>query len=60
MRCSSPHPSHLSGCCVGTGHGVHGTSTKLARLAQLAKKSSLFDDPATEIAELTTVVKQVS
>ena len=45
---------------MGTGHGVHGTSTKLARLAQLAKKSSLFDDPATEIAELTTVVKQVS
>ena len=44
--------------CGDAGHGVHATSTKLARLAQLAKKNSLFDDPAREIAELTTIVKQ--
>ena len=37
------------------GHGVHATSAKLAKLAQLAKSTSMFNDPAQEIAELTTV-----
>lgn len=40
------------------GHGIHGTSQKLERLAQLAKRSSMFDDPAQEIAELSAVIKQ--
>jgi len=40
------------------GLGIHATSTKLAKLAQLAKRTSMFDDPAQEIAELTTVIKQ--
>ena len=40
------------------GHGIHSTSAKLARLAQLAKRTSVFDDPTAEINELTAVVKQ--
>jgi len=40
------------------GMGIHATSTKLARLAALAKRTSMFDDPAREIAELTGVIKQ--
>jgi syntaxin 5 len=38
--------------------GIHSTSTKLQKLAQLAKQTSMFDDPAEEINELATVVKQ--
>ena len=40
------------------GHGIHGTSQKLERLAQLAKRGGMFDDPAQEIAELSAVIKQ--
>ena len=40
------------------GAGIHSTSTKLARLAQLAKRTSMFDDPAQEINEMTSVIKQ--
>eukprot|EP00241_Pyramimonas_parkeae_P012485 CAMPEP_0114249646 /NCGR_PEP_ID=MMETSP0058-20121206/14261_1 /TAXON_ID=36894 /ORGANISM="Pyramimonas parkeae, CCMP726" /LENGTH=298 /DNA_ID=CAMNT_0001363221 /DNA_START=187 /DNA_END=1080 /DNA_ORIENTATION=- len=40
------------------GHGIHGTAAKLSKLAQLAKRTSIFDDPAQEIAELTTIIKQ--
>jgi len=40
------------------GAGIHSTSNKLARLAQLAKRTSMFDDPAHEINELTDVIKQ--
>ncbi|KAK6929456.1 Syntaxin-5, N-terminal, Sly1p-binding domain [Dillenia turbinata] len=39
------------------GLGIHQTSQKIARLAKLAKKSSMFDDPTVEIQELTSVVK---
>ena len=39
------------------GHGIHGTSQKLERLTQLARRSSMFDDPAREIAELSAVIK---
>jgi syntaxin 5 len=35
------------------GLGIHSTSQKLAKLAQLAKRTSMFDDPAAEINELT-------
>ena len=38
--------------------GIHSTSQKLQKLAQLAKRTSMFDDPAEEINELATVVKQ--
>lgn len=40
------------------GLGIHSTSQKLQKLAQLAKRTSMFDDPAQEINELSTVVKQ--
>jgi len=40
------------------GQAIHSTSNKLARLAQLAKRTSMFDDPAQEIQDLTLVVKQ--
>lgn len=40
------------------GQGIHSTSQKLHKLAQLAKRTSKFDDPAQEINELSTLVKQ--
>ncbi|QDZ21610.1 syntaxin [Chloropicon primus] len=40
------------------GQAIHSTSNKLARLAQLAKRTSMFDDPAQEIQDLTLIVKQ--
>ncbi|XP_057474954.1 syntaxin-31-like [Actinidia eriantha] len=39
------------------GLGIHETSLKIARLAKLAKRSSIFDDPIKEIQELTTLIK---
>eukprot|EP00240_Pyramimonas_obovata_P006038 CAMPEP_0118939452 /NCGR_PEP_ID=MMETSP1169-20130426/28927_1 /TAXON_ID=36882 /ORGANISM="Pyramimonas obovata, Strain CCMP722" /LENGTH=319 /DNA_ID=CAMNT_0006883725 /DNA_START=215 /DNA_END=1174 /DNA_ORIENTATION=- len=55
---ANENKSEFSKRAARIGHGIHGTSTKLAKLAQLAKRTSMFDDPAQEIAELTTVVKQ--
>ncbi|EPS72401.1 hypothetical protein M569_02356, partial [Genlisea aurea] len=40
------------------GFGIHQTSQKLSKLAKLAKRTSVFDDPAMEIQELTAVIKQ--
>ncbi|XP_021807176.1 syntaxin-32-like [Prunus avium] len=40
------------------GLGIHHTSRKLTKLAQLAKRTSVFDDPALEIQELTSAIKQ--
>ncbi|KAI4140161.1 MAG: hypothetical protein LQ340_007917 [Diploschistes diacapsis] len=40
------------------GRGITGTQEKLLRLAQLAKKRTLFDDRPVEIAELTYIIKQ--
>lgn len=40
------------------GRGIAGTVTKLERLAQLARRKTLFDDRPVEIAELTYVIKQ--
>lgn len=37
---------------------IHGTSQKLSKLALLAKRTSMFDDPAAEIQDLTGVIKQ--
>ncbi|TXG50154.1 hypothetical protein EZV62_026029 [Acer yangbiense] len=39
------------------GLGIHETSIKIARLAKLAKRSSMFDDPIVEIQELTALIK---
>ncbi|KAF2467193.1 putative ER-golgi SNARE complex subunit Sed5 [Lindgomyces ingoldianus] len=40
------------------GRGISGTMAKLERLAQLAKRKTLFDDRPVEIAELTFIIKQ--
>ncbi|KAL3645898.1 Syntaxin-32 [Castilleja foliolosa] len=40
------------------GFGIHQTSQKLAKLAKLAKRTSVFDDPTMEVQELTAVIKQ--
>ncbi|EOA30951.1 hypothetical protein CARUB_v10014096mg [Capsella rubella] len=40
------------------GLAINQTSQKLSKLAKLAKKTSVFDDPTREIQELTVVVKQ--
>ncbi|XP_077209801.1 syntaxin-32-like [Tasmannia lanceolata] len=40
------------------GSGIHQTSQKLAKLAKLAKRTSVFDDPTVEIQELTALIKQ--
>ncbi|OMO76240.1 hypothetical protein COLO4_25632 [Corchorus olitorius] len=39
------------------GSGIHETSQKIVRLAKLAKRSSMFDDPIVEIQELTSLIK---
>ncbi|XP_022156929.1 syntaxin-31 [Momordica charantia] len=39
------------------GLGIQETSQKIVRLAQLAKRSSMFDDPIREIQELTALIK---
>ncbi|KAJ4720023.1 putative Syntaxin [Melia azedarach] len=39
------------------GLGIHETSQKIVRLAKLAKRSSMFNDPAVEIQELTALIK---
>lgn len=39
------------------GLSIHKTSVKLQKLAQLAKRSSMFDDPTREIDELTGIIK---
>ncbi|KAF1814652.1 putative ER-golgi SNARE complex subunit [Eremomyces bilateralis CBS 781.70] len=40
------------------GRGISGTMAKLERLAQLAKRKTLFDDRPLEINELTFIIKQ--
>ncbi|XP_073027345.1 syntaxin-32-like [Primulina eburnea] len=40
------------------GLGIHQTSQKLSKLAKLAKRTSVFDDPTLEIQEITSVIKQ--
>ncbi|XP_075485397.1 syntaxin-32-like [Primulina tabacum] len=40
------------------GFGIHQTSQKLSKLAKLAKRTSVFDDPSMEIQETTAVIKQ--
>lgn len=39
------------------GSAIHDTSTKISRLAKLAKGSSMFNDPTVEIQELTALIK---
>jgi len=39
------------------GLSIHKTSVKLQKLAQLAKRTSMFDDPTRDIDELTGIIK---
>ncbi|CAK9149268.1 unnamed protein product [Ilex paraguariensis] len=39
------------------GLGIHEASLKISRLAKLAKRSSIFDDPIKEIQQLTALIK---
>ena len=39
------------------GNEIKSTSDKLQRLAKLAQRRSLFDDPADEINEMTAIIK---
>jgi syntaxin 5 len=50
--------SEFSRRAAEIGHSIHRTSLKLQRLAQLAKRTSAFDDPAQEVDELTGIIKQ--
>jgi len=38
--------------------GIYETTGKLTKLAKLAKKKTLFDDPAAEIQDLTYIIKK--
>lgn len=49
--------SEFSKRASAIGLGIHSTSQKLQKLTQLAKRTSMFDDPAQEIHELSTIVK---
>ncbi|KAF6251783.1 t-SNARE [Scenedesmus sp. NREL 46B-D3] len=40
------------------GLSIHTTSVRLQKLAQLAKRTSMFDDPSREIDEMTGIIKQ--
>lgn len=40
------------------GLSIHTTSMRLQKLAQLAKRTSMFDDPSREIDEMTGIIKQ--
>lgn len=51
-------PSDFNKRASRIGLGIHEASQKIARLAKMTKKTSMFDDPAREIEELTAVIKQ--
>jgi hypothetical protein len=46
--------------CRRIGRDLSQTCAKLEKLAELARKRSLFDDRQSEVEELTMIVKQVS
>ncbi|EFR02820.1 integral membrane protein sed5 [Nannizzia gypsea CBS 118893] len=55
---SRPARSEFARRAAEIGRGIASTTGKLQRLAQLAKRKSLFDDRPVEISELTYVIKQ--
>ncbi|EON66225.1 syntaxin 5 [Coniosporium apollinis CBS 100218] len=57
---SAPTPrqrSEFARRAADIGRGISATMAKLERLAQLAKRKTLFDDRPVEIAQLTSVIK---
>lgn len=57
-RSAAPIQSEFNRRASRIALGIHQTSQKLSKLAKLAKRSSVFDDPTVEIQELTAVIKQ--
>ncbi|ESW09081.1 hypothetical protein PHAVU_009G098600 [Phaseolus vulgaris] len=58
QRSSIANQSDFNRRASKIGFGIHQTSQKLSKLAKLAKRTSVFDDPTMEIQELTGVIKQ--
>ncbi|KAF8078823.1 t-SNARE [Lyophyllum atratum] len=54
----SSSKSEFSRMASAIGKDISGTSVKLNKLAQLAKRKTLFDDRPVEISELTFIIKQ--
>lgn len=55
---AQPRRSEFARGAAEIGRGISATMAKLEKLAQLAKKKTLFDDRPVEINELTFVIKQ--
>lgn len=54
---STAHKSEFIARAKRISAGITATAGKLQRLSQLAKRTSMFDDPAVEINELTGLIK---
>ncbi len=54
----APRRSEFARRAAEIGRGIGATMAKLERLAQLAKKKTMFDDNPVQVNELTFVVKQ--
>ncbi|KAG9228591.1 syntaxin 5 [Amylocarpus encephaloides] len=55
---SKPRRSEFARTAADIGRGIGATMGKLEKLAQLAKRKTLFDDRPVEINELTFIIKQ--
>ncbi|KZV87770.1 t-SNARE [Exidia glandulosa HHB12029] len=55
---TSSKRSEFSSMAANIGKDISSTTTKLSKLAQLAKRKTLFDDKPVEISELTYIIKQ--
>lgn len=55
---SKPRRSEFARRAAEIGRGITGTMEKLEKLAQLARRKTLFDDRPVEINELTFIIKQ--
>jgi syntaxin 5 len=55
---TKPRRSEFARKAAEIGRGIAGTMAKLEKLAQLAKRKTLFDDRPVEINELTFIIKQ--
>jgi len=55
---AQPRRSEFARNAADIGRGISATMGKLEKLAQLAKKRSLFDDNPVEVNELTFIIKQ--
>ncbi|CAN4104947.1 unnamed protein product [Withania somnifera] len=54
---ATPDRSEFNKKASKIGLTIHQTSQKIDRLAKLAKRSSMFDDPSKEIQELISLIK---